>query len=261
MPKLAANISLLFTELPFPARIQAAAQAGFRGVECLFPYGENADDLAAALETADVKQILFNAPPGDWDAGERGIAALPGRIGEFRDGLKTALTVAERLGCHQIHVMAGIIPDHSQKAQYVSILSDNLKWAAEQAAARNITILLEPLNPFDVPGYLYSRTGEVCDILDHLGLPNIKLQLDLYHRQMTEGRLVEAIDRYFPYIGHIQIAGVPGRHEPSPSEINTAYLFDYLDSKRYDGWIGCEYHPRADSLDGLGWAKTWLSPQ
>lgn len=261
MLKLAANLSLLFPELPFLDRYRSAREAGFNAVECLFPYEEEAESIASVLAETGMKQVLFNAPPGDWAAGERGIAALPGRVGEFRDGFELALRYATILDCHQIHVMAGIIPLDADKNQYLTILAENLAWASEKAASQNITILLESLNEKDVPGYLYSRTSDVAAVINQLEQPNIKLQLDLYHRQMTEGRLVDAIDDYLPIIGHIQIAGVPGRGEPSPSEINIDYLFDHLERIGYEGWVGCEYHPTLDTLSGLNWAQRWLSPQ
>lgn len=258
MPKLAANLSMLFTEVPFPDRYQAARDAGFNAVECMFPYDETPETLAKALQETGLEQVLFNAPPGDWAAGERGTAALPGRIREFRDGIDKALDYANALSCPRLHVMAGVIPDQSDKGQYEAILLENLAWAADKADARDVTILLEPINALDMPGYLYSRTDAVVSLLNKLGRPNVMLQLDLYHRQMTEGRLLEAIQEYLPQIGHIQIAGVPGRNEPAPSEIDINYLFEHLDACGYTGWVGCEYHPKTDTLSGLEWAAPWL---
>lgn len=258
MPKLAANISLLFNDRPFPDRYKAAADAGFKAVECLFPYDHPVEDLKACLTDNGLRQVLFNAPPGDWEKGERGLAALPDRVVDFQQGFETALRYADGLGTAQIHIMAGIVYDLAERARYEATLLQNLSWAASLASDQGVTILLEPLNPADMPGYFYSRTQDAIDIIDAIGMDNIKLQLDLYHRQRVEGALTDAIERHFNHIGHIQIAGVPDRHEPIPSEIDPAFLFERLDSLGYTGWIGCEYHPRGDTIDGLKWAKDWL---
>lgn len=255
MPKFAANLSLMFQEIPFLDRFEAAAAAGFEAVEFLFPYGESKKDLAARLKTASLAQVLFNLPPGDWEAGERGIAALPGREAEFRAGLESALDYAEALGCRRLHAMAGLLPDGVDPAECEAVYADNLRHAAGIAANAGVVMLIEPINGRDMPGYFLNRTAQARRIIESVGSDNLFLQYDIYHAQISEGFLAETFRANCDIIRHVQIAGVPGRHEPDDrQEINYPFLFDLLDAVGYDGWIGCEYRPRAETLDGLRWA-------
>lgn len=251
MPRLAANLSMMFTELPFERRFDAAARAGFRGVECLFPYDWPLPRLAGLLREAGLEQALFNGPPGDWAGGERGLASLPGREAEFRDGLRRALDYAQGLGCSRLHVMAG---RHGDPATYVA----NLRWAAEQAAPAGVRILIEPINDRDMPGYFLTTTAQARAVMAEVAHGNLWLQYDLYHAQIMEGDLTRTIDENLPRIGHIQVSSVPGRHEPDGGEVNLPFLFDHIDKAGYDGWVGCEYRPRSGTLEGLGWARPWL---
>lgn len=258
MPRFAANLSLMFTELPFPDRFAAAAAAGFQGVEFLFPYAFDKAMLADARAAAGVTQVLFNLPPGDWDAGERGIACLPGRVGEFQDGVGLALDHAAALGCERLHCMAGIPPDTVARSVAIRTLVDNVRFAATAAGERGITIMVEPINGYDIPGYLLNRSADGIDLLDRVAMDNVRLQYDVYHMQRTEGELAATIERLLPRIGHVQVADNPGRHEPGTGEIGYAFLFDHLDRLGYAGWVGCEYRPAGDTVAGLGWAKRWL---
>ncbi len=257
MPRLAANLSMMFTEHPFLDRIDAAARHGFAGVEFLFPYEHPAAEIASRLERHGLTQALFNAPPGDWVKGERGVAIFPDRRAEFAAGLDIALSYAKALCCEKLHVMAGIVPVGADPARLEATYVANLQFAADRAAPLGIQILIEPLNPRDMPGYYLMSFGEARDVLAKVARPNAKLQLDLYHRQMTGGGLADATREFWPLTGHIQIAGVPGRHEPDVGEINYSYLFELIDSLGYDGWVGCEYRPRAATAAGLSWAKPY----
>ena len=257
MPRFAANLSMMFTELAFLDRFEAAARHGFKAVEFLFPYEHPAAEIASRLAHHDLTQALFNAPPGDWAKGERGTAIFTGRTAEFAGGIEIALTYAKALGCKKLHVMAGIVPSGADPAQLEATYISNLQLAADRAAPHGIQILIEPLNPRDMPGYFLMSFGQARDVLAKVARPNAKLQLDLYHRQMTAGGLADAAREFWPLTGHVQIAGVPGRHEPDVGEINYSYLFELIDSLGYDGWIGCEYRPKAGTAGGLGWAKPY----
>ena len=257
MTRLAANLSMMFNEVPFLDRFETAARHGFKAVEFLFPYEHPAAEIAARLERHGLTQALFNLPPGDWAKGERGIAIFPERKAEFAAGVDTALRYAKALNCKKLHVMAGIVPDGADRAALEATYVANLQLAADRAALLAIEILIEPLNPRDMPGYFLVSFGQARDILAKVDRPNAKLQLDLYHRQMSSGGLADATREFWPLTGHVQIAGVPGRHEPDIGEINYRYLFELIDSLGYDGWIGCEYRPKAATADGLGWAKAY----
>lgn len=260
MPQFAANLTMMYTELPFLDRFAAAAADGFKAVEFLFPYEHPAAEIAQRLQANGLRQGLFNAPPGDWAGGERGIAAMPGREAEFRDGfLKLALPYAQALGCPRVHVMSGLVPRGAQRATYV----DNLRWACAQAAAVGITLLIEPLNPRDMPGYLVSRQAEAHALIAEVGAPNLKVQFDLYHAQIVEGDLAAKIREYLATgrVGHFQIAGVPERHEPSLGELNYPYLFALLDELGWTGPIGCEYRPMAGTTAGLAWFQPYKDQQ
>lgn len=267
MPRFAANLSFLYQEHDFLDRFAAAAADGFDAVEYLFPYAVPADQIAARLQDLGLSQALFNAPAGDWNAGERGLACLPGREDEFRHGfLEQALPYARRLGCRRVHVVAGLAPagvDHERlQATYVN----NLAWAARQAEADGITVLIEPINPRDMPGFFLNRQDHAQATLRQVGAANLKVQFDLYHAQIVEGDLAVKLRRCLQgdqagSLGHVQIAGVPERHEPDTGELNYPYLFGLLDELGYDGFVGCEYRPRrpgaGGTTAGLGWLRHW----
>jgi hydroxypyruvate isomerase len=257
MPRFAANLSLMFTEVPFVERFAAAAQAGFDAVEFLFPYEYPADDLARELRTHRLANVLFNLPPGDWAAGERGVAAIPGREAEFRDSVALALSYAAALGTPRLHVMAGVVPEGADRGAHRATYVANLAYAAAAAARNDIDVLIEPLNPRDVPGYLVSTQADAHALREAVGAANVKVQMDLYHCQIVEGDVATRLRRYLPHVGHIQIAGVPERHEPDTGELNYPYLFRLLDELGYPGWVGCEYRPAHGTLAGLGWWEAW----
>jgi hydroxypyruvate isomerase len=261
MPRFAANLSLMYTEHDFLDRFGAAARDGFEASEFLFPYAWPAATLAPRLADAGLRQVLFNAPPGDWDGGERGMAALPGREAEFRGNLLKALEYAEVLQCPRIHVMAGIVPAGADPVRLHATYVDNLGWAAEQAARAGRTLLLEPINSRDMPGYFLQRQEQAHAVLAEIGSPHLQVQMDLYHCQIMEGDLETRIRRWLPTgrVGHMQIAGVPDRHEPDRGEVNYPYLFQLLDALGYEGWIGCEYRPAAGTSAGLGWLRALRS--
>ena len=265
MPKFAANLSMLYPELAFLDRFEAAAQDGFKGVEYLFPYAFDRTEIAARLKANGLQQVLFNAPPGDWDAGERGLACLPGREAEFRTGFALALDYAAALNCPRVHVMAGLLPaGQSRESLYPTYLG-NVRWAAEMAASQGVNVLIEPINLRDMPGFYLNRQDQAHQIVADVGATNLKVQMDLYHCQITEGDLAMKLRQYLPTgnVGHLQIAGVPQRHEPDLGELNYPYLFEVLDELAYDGWVGCEYRPKAGlqaggTSAGLGWLKPYL---
>lgn len=258
MPRFAANLSLMYTEAPFLERFAAAAHDGFEAVEFLFPYEHPAAEVAATLRAAGVQQVLFNAPPGDWSAGEKGIASLPGREREFDRSLDDAIAYAEALQCPRVHLMAGLLADDpSQRERQRAVYLANLRHAARRFAAHGLTVLIEPINTRDVPGYLLNTQEDAHAIVAEVGEPNLKVQMDLYHCQIVEGDVATKIRKYLAGVGHMQIAGVPERHEPNVGELNYPYLFGLLDELGYEGWIGCEYRPRADTREGLGWLDGW----
>ncbi len=257
MPKLAANLSMMFQETPFLDRFAAAAECGFTAVEFLFPYDFPAEEIAERLERYGLTQALFNLPPGDWAKGERGTAALPGREAEFMAGLERALDYARSTKCPRLHAMAGIWPSGRDRREGREAYVANLRRAADRAAAQGVTLLIEPLNLRDMPGYFLNTTAEAIEAIASVGRENLKLQLDLYHCQITEGDLATHIRRLAGAYGHVQIAGVPDRNEPDRGEVNYAYLLELLDEVGYDGWVGCEYRPAAGTRAGLGWARRW----
>lgn len=266
MPRFAANLSMLYNEHAFLDRFEAAAKDGFTAVEYLFPYAFAADEVAAKLKAAGLQQVLFNAPPGDWDAGERGIACLPGREAEFAEGIAKALAYAQALQCPRVHVMAGLLPQGTTRALVRPTYVANLRHAAAEAAKVGVNILIEPINERDMPGFFLNRQDDAHALIDEIGAPNVKVQMDLYHAQITEGDLAMKIRKYLPtgQVGHLQIAGVPERHEPDLGEINHPYLFKLLDDIGYEGWIGCEYRPQRGAVaggtsQGLGWLAPYLA--
>lgn len=265
MPRFAANLSMLYNELPFLDRFEAAAADGFQAVEYLFPYAFEAAELAARLKAHGLQQVLFNAPPGNWDGGERGLACLPGREVEFAEGIERALTYAQALDCPRLHVMAGLVPPDASPDATRTTYIYNLRQAARLAASMGVNLLIEPINPRDMPGFFLSRQDQAHALVAEIGEPNVKVQMDLYHAQIVEGDLAMKIRQYLPTgrVGHIQIAGVPERHEPDVGELHHPYLFALLDDLGYDGWIGCEYRPRRGAVPGgtsagLGWIRPWL---
>jgi hydroxypyruvate isomerase len=271
MPRFAANLSFLYPDLPFLDRFEAAARDGFKAVEYLFPYAWPKQELAARLNANGLQQVLINAPPGGadttsvtaaWSAGWRGLACLPGHEAQFRFGVSLALDYAEALHCPRIHVMSGLLPEGMQREALLPVLVSNLRWAAKQAALRNVQIMIEPINLRDMPGYFLNRQDQAHQILETVGEPNLKVQMDLYHCQITEGDITTKLRQYLPTgrVGHIQIASVPDRHEPNIGELNYPCLFTLLDQLKYDGWVGCEYHPQlgaqsGGTTTGLEWMK------
>jgi hydroxypyruvate isomerase len=263
MPRFAANLSTLYGEFAFAERFAAAAEDGFRFVECQFPYALPAAEIAQRLGDLGLQQVLINAPPGDFAAGERGLAALPGREADFRRSVEDqALPYAKALRCPRIHVMAGRLPAGGSREALLDTLCANLAWAAPIAAREGLTLLLEPLNPIDVPGYLYSRQAEAHAVVQRVGAPNVKVQLDLYHCQRVEGRPAEVLrdgrtGLASGRVGHIQFAGVPGRHEPDGGEVDFDALFALIDELGWTQPLGAEYLPRQGTRAGLGWWRRW----
>jgi hydroxypyruvate isomerase len=251
MPRFAANLSFLFTELPFLDRFEAAAQAGFRAVEMLFPYAHDASEIRARLAGNGLELALFNLPPGHWDKGERGFAAIPGREDEFAHAVDLALRTAGVLGCRRLHVMAGLVTHGAERATYVRHLRLAAAWAADEGVA----VQIEPINARDMPGYLLTHAADARDVIAEVGAANVALQLDLYHRQVTEGGVIEAIAEFAPIVGHYQIAAPPDRGEPDFGDIDYRAVFRAIDATGYSGFVGCEYKPRAGTRDGLVWAE------
>ncbi len=257
MPRFAANLSMMYAELPFLERFGAAAQDGFDAVEFLFPYEWPAATLAALLAEHQLQQVLFNAWPGDFAGGERGIGGLPGREAEFRSGFERALEYATTLACPRVHVMAGLVPAGTARETMGPVYLKNLDWAARRADEANVDVLIEPINTRDIPGYFLNRQDEAHAVIAEVGSPRLKVQMDLYHCQIVEGDVAMKLRHYLPTgrVGHLQIAGVPDRHEPDAGELNYPYLFEVIDTLGYDGWIGCEYRPAAATSSGLGWLR------
>lgn len=255
MPRFAANLSMMFQEVPFLDRFEAAAHAGFRAVEYLFPYDYPAAELAGRLRDHRLEQALFNLAPGDWSSGERGLTALPGRESEFEKSIAEAVAYAGALGCPQVHAMAGIPPAGTPRDAAHAVYVRNLRRAAAELKAHGIRLLIEPINTRDMPGFFLSTSTQGRQVIAEVGSDNLFLQADLYHWQVMEGDLAERLRSNAALIRHVQIAGNPGRHEPDSGEINYPYLFELLDELHYGGWVGCEYKPRGATLAGLGWAK------
>jgi hydroxypyruvate isomerase len=258
MPRFAANLSMMFNEVDFLDRFRAARKCGFPAVEYLFPYAHPKGELAERLGGEGLQQVLFNAPPGDWEKGERGIGGVPGREDEFRKSIDTVLEYAAALKCPRVHVMAGLVPAGADRNRHRDTFAANLAWAAPRAKQAGLELLLEPLNAVDFPGYLVGGIAAAQEIITLSGSDNVFIQYDIYHMQMSQGRLAESFRDHMDEIRHIQIAGVPGRNEPDSSqEINFPMLFLFLDSVGYPGWIGCEYRPRVKTEAGLAWAADY----
>lgn len=257
MPRFAANLSMLFTELPFMERFGAAAAAGFTGVEYLFPYAFAKEDLAAELARHGLVQVLHNLPAGNWEAGERGIACDPARVAEFREGVARAIDYATALGCTQVNCLAGIAPAGVSAEVLRQTFVANLRFAAAQLKEAGIRLLIEPINSFDIPGFYLNRTAQAAEILDEVGSDNLFIQYDIYHAQRMEGELAATVAKHLPRIAHIQLADNPGRHEPGSGEIHYPWLLRHIDGLGYTGWIGCEYKPATTTTEGLGWLEAY----
>jgi hydroxypyruvate isomerase len=257
MPKFAANLSFLFTDVPFPERFGRAARAGFKGVEYLFPYDWPAHEVAEWLRAADLEQVLFNLPPGDWAAGERGLACLPHRQGEFAESVERGLDYAMVLDCERLHCMAGLRPDGVPEAELEATYVANLRFAADRLATAGVTVTIEPINSrIDMPGYWLNDVVKGFRLLEAVDRSNVRLQFDLYHAQVIQGgNLMQTIEANLSRIGHIQVADCPGRHEPGTGEIDYPALFAQLDRLGYEGWVGCEYKPLTTTEAGLGWMR------
>lgn len=257
MPRFAANLSFLFQDIDFLDRFEVARSLGFGAVEYLFPYDYASGDIADRLNANGLQQALFNLPPGDWEAGERGLAAMPGREDDFASAVDTAARYASVLGCKQVHAMAGIVPADADINRYRDTYLTNLDYAAKTLGDAGVRVLIEPLNTGDMPGYFLTGSAQARDIIRDIGSDNLRLQYDIYHMQIMEGHLAASLEALIDIIGHIQIAGVPGRNEPDTGEINYPYLFSRLDELGYEGWVGCEYRPVADTQSGLLWAAPY----
>ncbi|MES2263302.1 MAG: 2-oxo-tetronate isomerase [Pseudomonadota bacterium] len=253
MPKFAANLSMMFTEQAFLDRFGAARQAGFDAVEFLFPYAYDPDQIAERLHRHQLQLVLHNMPPGDWAAGDRGMACDPRRADEFRAGVQTAIDFATELGVPRLHCMSGIVPGGLAPERARETLIGNLQYAADRCQPHGIDVLIEPINSYDMPGYFLNRSRQALDIIAACERPNLRLQYDIYHMQRMEGELANTIRAVLPMIGHMQLADTPGRHEPGTGEINYPYLFALLDEIGYEGWIGCEYNPKQGTEAGLAW--------
>jgi hydroxypyruvate isomerase len=255
MPQFAANLSMLFTEHSFLDRFEHAAKAGFTAVEFLFPYAFATSDIKQRLDDNGLKLVLHNLPAGDWDAGERGIACLPDRVNEFRQGVTRAIEVGTALGVPQVNCLAGKAPAGVAPDVLRKTFVDNLRHAAVELKKAKLRLLIEPINNYDIPGFYLNRTAQAVSILDEVGSDNAYVQYDIYHAQRMEGELAATVQKHLARIGHIQLADNPGRNEPGTGEINFAFLFAHLDRIGYKGWIGCEYKPATTTEAGLGWLK------
>jgi hydroxypyruvate isomerase len=256
MPRLAANLSTLFPELGFAERFAAAARAGFRYVEYQFPYQWESSELARCARDAGVEVVLHNLPAGDFARGERGIACLPGREREFREGVERAIAYAKEVNCPRLNCLAGLAPS---SAEHFRVLVENVRHAARKLGEAGLSLTLEPINTRSVPGFFLTRSSQAIDVLNAAGEGNALLQYDFFHMQIMEGDLASSVARLLGRIGHIQLADVPDRHEPGTGEINFDFLLRHLDRIGYAGWVGCEYNPRGDTLEGLKWARPYLS--
>jgi len=255
MPRFAANLSMLFTEVPFLDRFERAAANGFKAVEFLFPYAFSAADIKQRLDAHGLKLVLHNLPPGDWDAGERGIACLPDRVDEFRAGVAQAIVYATALGVGQLNCLAGKVPIGAEDSVLRKTFVANLKYAAAELKRAGLRLLIEPINSYDIPGFYLNRTAQALSILDEVGADNAFVQYDIYHAQRMEGELAGTMKKHLARIGHMQLADNPGRNEPGTGEINWPFLFAHIDDIGYTGWIGCEYKPATTTEAGLGWRQ------
>jgi len=255
MPRFAANLTMLFTEVPFLERFELAAKAGFEAVEFLFPYAWSAEDIKRRLDDNGLKLVLHNLPAGDWEKGERGIACDPDRAAEFREGISRAIDYATLLGAPRVNCLAGKVPEGVPDADLRATFVSNLRLAAGELKKAGLNLVIEPINTFDIPGFYLNRTDQAARILDEVEADNAFIQYDIYHAQRTEGELAATMERFLPRIDHIQLADNPGRNEPGTGEINYPFLFAHLDRIGYKGWIGCEYKPAETTQGGLSWRQ------
>ena len=253
MPRFAANLSMMFNEVPFLDRFALAAKAGFKGVEFLFPYEHPAAEIAARLKNNGLQQVLFNAPAGDFAKGERGMAAIPGKQAAFRDSIKLALEYATTLACPRLHIMAGLKPEGVAHDTLTAVYGANLAYAAEECAKLGVKPIIEPINHRDIPGFFLNTTDQAAAIIAAIGPEKLGMQFDLYHCQITEGDVVKRVEKHLPLIAHMQVADTPGRHEPGTGEVNWPFVFKTIDALGFRGWIGCEYRPAGETLAGLSW--------
>ncbi|AMO23210.1 hydroxypyruvate isomerase [Ramlibacter solisilvae] len=261
MPRFAANLTMMFNEVPFLDRFDAAARAGFEAVEFLFPYPYPAHEIRARLAANGLQLVLHNLPAGNWDAGERGIACHPDRVVEFHAGIARAIDYAQALDVRQLNCLVGKAPAAIDRTTARRTMVANLRFAAGELKRAGLKLLVEPINTYDIPGFFVSRTDEALQLLDDVDADNVFLQYDIYHAQRMEGELAATIERHLPRIAHIQLADNPGRHEPGSGEINYDFLFRHIDRLGYDGWIGCEYKPAAGTEAGLGWLEKYISQE
>ena len=257
MPRFAANLSMMYHEVPFLERFAAAAADGFEAVEFLFPYEHPPEVIASHLQTHGLEQVLFNLPPGDWAAGERGMACHPGREAQFAQSVQDTLPYALATGCKRLHAMAGLLPTGVTQQQARATYVANLKAAARTFAPHGITLLIEPINTRNMPGYFLNFQQQAHDVVAEVGESNLKVQMDFYHCQVMEGDLAKRLEKHFAGVGHIQVAGVPDRHEPGTGEVAYGYLFDRLEALGYTGWVGCEYIPAGSTSAGLEWLRAY----
>jgi hydroxypyruvate isomerase len=255
MPKFAANLSMMFNEWEFLDRFAAAADAGFRAVEFLFPYAWEPEEIAQRLASHGLTQALFNLPPGAWEAGERGLAALPERSADFRNSVATALRYAAATGVERLHVMSGNADSNDPKAR--ATYEDSLRYAVDEIGEKGLDVVIEPINRRDMPAFFLNDFGYAAELIGRLGLPRLKLQYDIYHRQILHGDVVKSLEAMMPIIGHVQIASVPARNEPGTGELNDDFVFRRLDDLGYAGFVGCEYRPAGKTLNGLSWWDAW----
>lgn len=255
MPRFAANLNWLFTDLPMLDRFGAAKNSGFDAVEYMFPYDYDINDLVKALKALNLVQALHNMPPGDWDAGDRGIGCLPDRVDEFRDTVGMAISAATALQCPKVNCLAGLTPAGADAEELEDTFVSNLSYAAAEFAKHDLQLVIEAINTRDMPGFYLTTSKQAFDIMDKVGAPNLLFQYDIYHMQVMEGDLANTLATNLDRIGHLQLADNPGRHEPGTGEINYPFLFEHIDKIGYDGWIGCEYKPATETLEGLGWLK------
>jgi len=256
MVRFAANLSMMFCEVDFLDRFEAAARAGFKGVEFRFPYDFSADEISMRLEANGLKQVLFNTPAGNWDAGERGTACNPSRIDEFREGIALAIEYAKVLECGQLHCMAGLTPEGADASEIRKTYVENLRFASAEMEKAGIKCLMEMINTRDIPGFYLNRSAQAEEIMEEAASGNLYMQYDIYHMQIMEGDLAPTIERLLSKIAHMQLADTPGRNEPGTGEINYPFLFGHIDRAGYEGWIGCEYNPAGATLEGLGWLRS-----
>jgi hydroxypyruvate isomerase len=257
MPRFSANLTMLFTEVPFLERFAAAAAAGFRAVEFVSPYAHPPEVVAERVRAHGLAVSVFNLPPGDWERGDRGLACDPRRVAEFREGIPRALAYARALGCDRLHAMAGLRPPGIPEPELRSTYLANLQFAADALAADGLVLLVEAINDRDMPGYWLTTSRQAFEVMDAVGASNLRFQFDAYHLHLMEGGLAGTLDRHLDRIGHVQIADAPGRHEPGTGEIDFASLLPQLDALGYGGWVGCEYRPRGETVAGLGWMTSY----